>query len=137
MAELSDLRKAIAKAIKDVVGDEVQVSDQPLADPTPPTVQVLRGVTLPNEAFGGGHDAWQFIIQAIVSLGSVEGAQITLDEFVSGRYTLVDALLADPQLGGLTQGLTVKSISPDKIGRTETGAIVFADWDIEIYAARS
>jgi hypothetical protein len=80
MSSIGPLREALAVNLSAI--PDVQVSAYILANPTPPTLQIVPGGVVYDQAMGRGHDDVTFTVQAIVALTTDVGGQKRLDRFV-------------------------------------------------------
>ena len=130
----SQIRVAIAEALG--VIPDVQASPYVLANPTPPSVHVLRGDVLYDQAMVGGTHVWTMRVQAFVGLASDQAAQILLDGFLAadGDLSVKQAIEADTSLGGLVQTLHVTQASGEQVYvRDQGGPVLGSEWTVQIW----
>lgn len=136
---VTQIRKGIAANLKDAFGEDVQVLHNPRAIFTPPCVWVIRDG---SEQFtnDGGTILYRFRLQALVGLGTDEGAQDLLDQFCDpeGARSIQAALDADSTLGGVAEDLYVGNPGPDQLFVKEQGTVASqylgVEFPVEVYA---
>jgi len=106
---VGDIRAALAAAFQDAFA--IQCSPYELANPTPPTMQVLLGEVAYDRAGSRGLDEYAFEVQLMVGYTTDEGAQRELDTYLEPGSSAKDALQADRTLGGLVYDMRVVGCS--------------------------
>jgi len=139
-ATITEIREGLAANLRAGGNlDDWQVSAYPLANPTPPMIQILRGDIEYDYAMKRGLDIVTMMIQALVALSSDIGSQVRLDPLVAPTgATSVKALLeADRTLAGKVANLRVTSVLGDRVAASATGggAILVAEWSVDVYAS--
>jgi len=131
---MAALREALATNLSSL--PNVQVSAYLLANPTPPSIHVVPGMTEYHQTFGGNTaEWWEFSVQAFVAAVQDIGAQRRLDEMLddSGASSVKVAIESDTTLGGACDDLIVlrrtgyQIYTPD--GR---GAVLGAEWTVRV-----
>lgn len=110
MAQLTEIRAALAAALEDVPGLD-QVTPYPLSSPTPPSAHVVPDEVLYHQSFGelGAAEGWTFRVQAFLAYVDDIGSQQKADAFIDDGLVQV-ALEADRTLGGLVADLMVDRV---------------------------
>lgn len=105
MSRIGDVAAALAENLRAI--EDVQVSDRPMANPNPPTIQLLPAPTSYHGAMGLGRTDVGFTIQAFVPF--TEPWMDRLYELIdpAGEVSIVAAAEADQTLGGLASDVTV------------------------------
>jgi hypothetical protein len=103
MADIADIRQALADALSTVQG--TQTSAYNLANPTMPCLLVIghNEIDYGNLAFGRGDTQWNLIVRGYVSTTWDIGSQQRLDRWLAsdGTESVKAAVEADPELGGV------------------------------------
>lgn len=138
MADLADIRAAIASALEGVDGI-AQASAYMLSSPTPPCAHVFPAEVDYDEAMQGGHLNLVLTVQAFASLTSDIGAQKILDPWIitaGGSGLVKEALEADQSLGGKAYVTTVESCSGYQVYVQSDGrAFLGCEWRVVVQAA--
>lgn len=112
MASTRQIRKALAAAIKDGLGDDkYQVSPYALSAPTPPCFEILTGQIKYHQAMGNGASWRALRVRGFLTLNADIGSQQKVDDFFENDPVLA-ALEADPTLGGVIDDLIVDTADP-------------------------
>lgn len=137
MADLSDLRAAVAAAITAAVPD-AQCTGYVLSDPTPPffDIELAQPAVEYDQSMSRGFDLWRLTVRCCVSYAADIAAQKRLDSFVksSGASSVKQALEADQTLGGVAYTVHVTELSryaPFQ-SRQTTSTYLGAEWTVEI-----
>lgn len=128
---MKQLREGLAGNLAAVT--DVQVNAYALAAPTPPGIQILAGANTPHQAMQNGLDIQMFTVQAFVGFTTDIGSQILLDEFYRGPRSIQAAVESDPTLGGVAQAVMVTEISGAAVRETAAGALLVAEWSVQVY----
>lgn len=138
MADLADIRAAIAAALQTVEGIG-QASAYMLSSPSPPCAHVFPAEVDYDEAMQGGHVALVLTVQAFASLSSDIGAQKILDPWIlttGGSGLVKEALEADQTLGGKAYATAVESCSGYQVYVQGDGrAFLGCEWRVVVQAA--
>jgi hypothetical protein len=132
------IRAAMAELLRTI--PNVQASATILANPTPPTLWVLPGETVYDQAMNRGQDNQGIMVQAIVGTATDQGAQLTLDRFLApdGIYS-VKAVLESERPGpvtldGLVEDLAVVSCTGYRqYPRPDGSAYLGAEWTVQVW----
>lgn len=144
MAELKEIRAALAAAINEAIPD-VQCSGYVLAQPTAPffDIELAQPTAIEyDKAMGRGLDLWRFTVRGCASYNLDEQAQMQLDEWCasSGESSVKEALEADRTLGGIAENLHVVSVSgftpvaSIKAAAQPSNTYLAVEWTVEVYA---
>lgn len=140
-ASQTEIRDALAEAIRQHFGDGVQVTARPLSSPTPPSLYVRGGEIEYDKTFGRGHDEHVLTLVAFVANVADEGSQLELDKFMApgGPRSVKEAAETDPDLGGLVHDLRVERCSGpitytfDTLTTgTQRPAVLGAEWTVRV-----
>jgi len=134
VSDLATIRQALADAL-DPIGDDVQVSAYLLAQPTPPTVQILPGNQDYDLAFKRGLDRRTFTVQGFVPVNESDETQKLLDELMAptGARSVKALLEADVTLGGVVGGLQVTADSGYAMQQHPTGIwTLLCEWTVVV-----
>lgn len=134
MATIREIRHALAAQLQTELG--YQCSPYVLANPTPPTVQVMPGPRRAHQAFGQvalAQSTRDFLIHAFVAHVNDAGAQDTLDRFLDSGA--VDrAVELDPTLGGLVAATVTMGDSGYRVVTTgDNRALLTSEWTVTVY----
>lgn len=143
MALLKGIRAGLAKNLQTIPAPR-QISPYMLANPTPPTLQVMgpEEVVYHFTSASGLHSLassrWRLVVQgfAAASYGD-EGAQRLIDDWLDddGPSSVRAALEAEPTLGGLVDDVTVVDSRGYLMYVIEgRGAVLGADWVVDVLA---
>lgn len=132
MAELRDIRKALAASLEGTV--EGQISAYMLASPTPPCAYVFPDETEYHQAFDNGAENWGLVVRVLVSDVFDQGSQETLDQYLAsdGPLSVKAALEADDELGGIVSSLMVERTTGYRQYQVGTGMALGADWIVNV-----
>lgn len=134
MSQIGDLRSALRDNLKTIAG--VTVSRYALVNPTPPGFHIIPSeIPSYHKTFGHlGLSEVQFTVQAFVALGTNEGAQDMMDEWLGAEDRSVAlAIESDRTLGGLCEDLIVESSTGyGFILTTDNRPLLTADWLVTI-----
>jgi hypothetical protein len=136
VATISEIRRGIATNLEAVLG--MQISPYMLANPTPPTAQVLPGGIDYDQAMRRGMDLVTIIVSVIVPFSTDIGSQVLLDEFMAptGERSIKTALEADPTLGATVDDLHVTDVTRPSMYTREGGAYALGvEWTVEVLAS--
>lgn len=127
-----EIREGIARNLKAAITG-AQINPWPLANPTPPAIDVIRGDTEYDRAMGRGHDDWEFIVRVFVALGNDLAAQRRL----AGLCAQVkEAVEADKTLGGAADTCRVTRQSKDQTySRDGGGPLLGREFSVFVIAA--
>lgn len=118
------------------VGTDVQVSAYLLAQPDPPTLQVLPRAADYDQTFtAAGFDQRDFAVQGFVALLGDQAMQGLLDALMAptGSRSVKTALEADKTLGGIVQTLRVTSDTGYTMQLHPSGAwFLVNEWTVEV-----
>lgn len=141
MADLSEIRVALAAAVTRAVGD-VQCNGYVLASPSPPFVDIELAdeATDYDQSMGRGLDLWRFVVRCVVAQGLDIGAQRTLDVWCasSGEKSVKAAIEADLTLGGVVETLQVTRLAGFRsltIRSAPNNVYLGAEWTVEVYVS--
>lgn len=137
MFDLEVIRPAIGTNLAHLIElEELQFTPYMLAEPTPPTVQVLgAGDIYYDVAMQRGGDQNEVIVQAFVSLVADIAGQVKLDRLLrsSGDSSMKEAIQRDCTLGGAVDDLRVVRSSGHTIYRTKENAqVIGATWFVQV-----
>jgi hypothetical protein len=129
MGKTRDLREGLAANLRTVSG--LQVSPYVLANPTPPSADILPAGIDYYGAMQKGVKTYLFNVQVIVTAGLDEAAQMALDDFVDSD-AIPDAIESDETLGGACDDVIVHAL--DEYGRTALDGKEYfvARWQVEV-----
>jgi len=134
MVDLAAIREGLAANLRRI--DGVQVSAYMLANPTPPTIQVMGPDEVTYDVtFGRGSDSWQMVVQAFVALVTDIGAQARLDEMLhpTGPLSIKEAIEFDTTLGGACNDLRVtRSSGYQQYNLEGRGAVLGAEFTVQV-----
>lgn len=116
MAATSAIREALRAALAAVYTDW-QTTAYFLANPSPPSIDVMPGGIAYDTAMARGNDDLTYIVRAIVPLTLDLGSQAKLDTLLdrSGATSMKATLEADKTLGGVVSDLRVTEASEYKV----------------------
>jgi hypothetical protein len=137
MATITDIRLGLADNLEQLGQDTgMQVSAYALANPTPPTIQIIPGEIEYDLAMHRGVDQITMLIQAFVNYGSDIGSQSRLDALLdpTGPNSLKTAVEADSTLGGLVADCSVTDATGYRVAQGANGPILLCEWSVLIYA---
>jgi len=133
---LAELRAGLATNLATIA--DTQISAYMLAQPTPPTIQILPEEIDYDGAMQRGMDTWRITVQAFVGLVSDIGAQKRLDLMLAptGSTSVKAAVESDTTLGGKCDDLRVTQATGYKIYslQGQAAAVLGAEWTVEIVA---
>jgi hypothetical protein len=134
-ATITQIREGLAANLSTING--FQVSAYPLANPTPPAIQILRGEIEYDLAAARGLDLVTMQVQAIVALTADIGSQMRLDPLIdpTGSGSVKAAIESDRTLGGTVAGLRVTGAAGDQIAQGANGPVLVCQWTIDVYAS--
>jgi len=119
-----------------VAAEEMQWTPYMLAEPTPPTVQILgAGEIIYDVAMQRGGDQNEVLVQAFVSLVSDIGGSMKLDRFMksSGPTSMKEAIQSDPTLGGIIDDLRVTRCSGHTVyRRNDNQQVIGSTWYVQV-----
>jgi hypothetical protein len=130
MATIRELREGLAANLATTSG--VQVSPYVLASPTPPSIDVLPARISYYQAMGNAVEMYVFNVQATVTAGIDQGAQMALDEFVDSGAVRA-ALESDRTLGGKASSLIVRELTEYGRSVNEGAELFIARWEVEVW----
>lgn len=137
-ATWQEIREEMAERLKTI--PNVQASATILTNPTPPTVWVVPGEIVYDQAMVRGHDNQQLLVLAIVGVATDQGAQLTLDRFLApdGIYSVKAVLESERPgpvtLGGLVEDLAVVSCTGYRqYPRPDGSAYLGAEWTVQVW----
>jgi hypothetical protein len=136
MATLREIRLGLADALKPIGG--LQTTGYMLSNPTPPAAEITPAGVEYHGAMSAGLTRWSFIVRGFVAFASDLGAQERLDRWFepTGAESFIEALEADPSLGGLVEDVTVRGVSNYGLFLREgAGPMLGAEWAVEVMAA--
>lgn len=139
--DLEVIRPAIGVNLATLVAaEEMQFTPYMLAEPTPPTVQVLgAGDLIYDIAMQRGGDQNEVLVQAFVSMVTDIGGQMKLDRFLksSGPSSMKEAIESDTTLGGLVDDLRVTRSNGHNIYRNNKNEqIIGSTWYVQVETTR-
>lgn len=136
MATLAEIRTALAASLSTITTPGLQVSAKMLANPNPPTLQVMGpdNVGYHKESMDGA--LWRMVVQGFVpgGIGDIP-AQDLLDGWLDneGALSVQQAVELDPTLGGVVDDATViESTGYGVYILPGAGAVLGADWIVEV-----
>ena len=141
MSGLADIRAGIAANLATLQGapDNVQISAYMLANPTPPTLQVMGPDEIDyDQAMSRGMDEWRIIVQGFVGAATDEGSQVNLDEWLApfGALSVKAAIESDRTLGGAVMDSYVESASGYKLYTLDSQfQVLGAEWIVRLLKA--
>jgi hypothetical protein len=139
--DLELIRAAIGANLATLVAAEgMQFTPYMLAEPTPPTVQVLgSGDIVYDVAMQRGGDQNEVLVQAFVSMISDIGGQMKLDRLLasSGPSSMKEAIQSDPTLGGIVDDLRVTRSNGHTVYRTSKNEqVIGSTWYVQVETTR-
>jgi hypothetical protein len=137
MTTLSAIREGIAANLASLNGNGVQVSAYVLAEPTPPTIQVLPGAIAYDIAMARGVDEYTLTVQALAPLSvDAVNAQLMLDELIDEPDSIKTLVESDKTLGGAAADLRVTDCSGYQVVSLEgRGPTLFCEWTVVVLTA--
>lgn len=131
------IRPAIGVNLAHLIeAEDLQFTPYMLAEPTPPTVQVLgSGDIFYDVAMQRGGDQNEVIVQAFVSLVADIAGQMKLDRLLmsSGDSSMKEAIERDTTLGGNVDDLRVVRSSGHTIYRTKQNEqVIGSTWYVQV-----
>ena len=135
--DLDLIRPAIGANLAALVAaQELQWTPYMLAEPTPPTVQVLgAGEIIYDVAMQRGGDQNEVLVQAFVALVSDIAGQMKLDQLLksSGPTSMKEAIQSSPNLGGIIDDLRVTRCSGHQVfRRLDNAQVIGATWYVQV-----
>lgn len=133
---LAELRAELAENLSAITG--VQVSAYMMANPTPPSIEVVPDEVNYDQTMQRGMDHWRFIVRAYASAANDQAGQMLLDLMLapSGGSSVKAALEADRTLDGKAQTLRVVQATGYRIyGRAGGPEYLGCEWTVDVYAA--
>ena len=135
--DLEVIRPAIGVNLATLIAAEgLQWTPYMLAEPTPPTVQVLgAGDIIYDIASQRGGDQNEVLVQAFVSLVSDIAGQMKLDRLLTstGSTSMKEAIESDPTLGGVIDDLRATRCSGHQIfRRLDNTQVIGATWYVQV-----
>lgn len=135
--DLEVIRAAIGTNLATLCAAEgYQFTPYMLAEPTPPTVQVLgAGDIIYDIAMQRGGDQNEVLVQAFVCMISDIASQAKLDRLLasSGPTSMKEAIQSDPTLGGSVDDVRVTRCSGQQIFRKlNNEQVVGATWYVQV-----
>jgi hypothetical protein len=137
MGKLAAIRQGIAANLAALNGTAgVQVSAYVLAEPTPPTVQVLPAPITYDVTMARGVDEYTLTVQALAPLAAdAVHAQHLLDELIDEPNSIKSLIEADRTLGGVAHHLRVTDCSGYQVVSLEgRGPTLFCEWTVVVLA---
>jgi hypothetical protein len=137
VATITAIRRGIAANLTQLGTNlGIQVSAYALANPTPPTIQVLPGEVVYDRAMHRGLDDLTFLVQALVQYGSDIGSQKRLDELLdpTGPKSLKTAVESDSTLGGIVSDVSVTNATGYRVAQGANGPILLCEWSVQVMA---
>jgi hypothetical protein len=132
MTTLSRIRDGVVANLRTAYPDGVQVGKYALANPSPPTLQILAGGITYHLAMHGGLHSVTLTIQGLAMLS--DNGQELLDEWMDvAPGGVKDAVEVDRSLGGSCDDLIVRSVAPVRIAIVGGIDYLLAEWTVEIY----
>lgn len=127
MADIAAIRAALAANIGAI--PDLQVSPYILANPTPPSAQVVPAAMEFDLAMHRGLDRLEFKVQVFAGVVSDIGAQKKLDLYRagSGANSIKQAIESDKTLGGACQALQVTESTGPQLTIGEGGTVVLME----------
>jgi len=138
MASLIDICEGLETRLATLA--DVQSSAYMLAQPTPPTLQVVPEFAEWHRAFVDGLEGRRVTVQGIVPLGADIAAQRRLYAWLdtTGAESVKAAIEADRTLGGLPVEATVTGHNrPQPVAIEGRGLMLVVEWTVEIIAKAS
>lgn len=141
MATIAQLRAGLAANLA-TIPNVNQVSAYQIVNPTPPAIHVYPGPIKYDLAIRRGLDKLTFTVQAFVDFNAGDDSQALLDTFLapSGPSSVKAAIEADQTLAGaltINPGenpVNVTACAGYSIKvRDNGGAVIAAEWTVEIY----
>ena len=132
-ATIAQIREGLAANLSTISG--IQVSAYLLAAPSPPAIHVVPSSIAYDKAMARGMDIVNMTVQAFVSLGLDQGAQMALDELLapSGVRSVKAAIESDRTLAGTVQYAWVSEMSGyNVVVIPDRGQMLSADWAVEV-----
>ncbi len=136
---LAEIRQGIADNLATLSGapGNVQVSAYMLANPQPPTLQVMGPDTIDyDQAMAGGLHIWNMIVQGFVGAATDRGAQVNLDLWLApeGALSVMAAIESDRTLAGKVMDLSIVQASGYKIYQLPSEpAVLGCEWTVQVY----
>ena len=114
MATLAEMREGLAANLNAI--PNIQVNAYALSDPTPPTIDIIGGPILYDEAMVRGVDETELRVRVLVPIGSDVGAQKLMDSFCgpSGASSVKAQAETDRTLGGKVATLRVTTATEEQ-----------------------
>lgn len=142
MADLADIRAAIAAKLADALTPGIQVTAYDRLEPIPPCVFVIPGEIDWHLALEDGLEMYTMRVEALVGETTDEGPQKLLDELLAsaGDRSIRAILESGPNdtgqvtLDGLVDDLIVVKTKGYQID-PHHGHLLCAEWFIHVYAS--
>lgn len=134
-ATMAQIREGLAANLSSISG--VQVSAYMLAAPTPPAIHIIPATIAYDRAGSRGLDQVTMTVQAFLTLGLDQAAQMKLDELIAptGARSIKTALESDSTLGGTAQDVWVSAMSDYAVVTLpDRGQMLSAEWQVTVFS---
>lgn len=135
MASISEIRTALKERLDSISGLHVYATPPGTVNTPAVVIRRRRG---PNPAtLGSSRNDYEFTLTVITSLANDIAAQDKLDGFLSGdgASAIVQALEADPDLGGLVDYVELREVEADTLIDYSSISYLSADIVLDVGAA--
>lgn len=141
--KVGQVRAAMASALDEVLGADVQVATAP-DQVTPPCLLIGMPAVAYNASFNArtgslvarqGIDSMRMPVYGILPGVHDQAAVDAADEWISGTgpRSVIEILQADQTLGGACAALVVPDAEPDRWQESDTGSLPAYRWTVEVY----
>lgn len=136
---MAEIRTGLAANLASLKALGFQVSPYLLANPTPPSIQVMPGEVTYDRAMHRGLDYVEIVVQAYVALSTDLGGQQKLDQLIAptGAYSIKTLIESDRTLGDVVDDLHVTKCSgyQTALSIEGRGPFLLCEWTLNVMAS--